>query len=177
MWLVDYLLKASASSHAPRPTTAITIIVFYCILLLLLAIVFFRLLYTVTKNPGFVPRGPQWYANKGKEEESKSWSEKGKRKHQAQGEKTNGNAGLASGDYGNHAYPDGPPMEEYGVPEDKASNLRDFYAKDIFTCEGDGRPVWCSTCLNFKPDSEPTLQLLRTFLSSYFMIWPLVQQL
>ena len=152
--IVDYLLKGSASSHAPRPSTAITIIVFYCIILLLLAIVFFRLIYTVNTNPGFVPRGPQWHANKTGEKEPKSWLEKGKGEHRALGEKANGNAGLASGDYGNHAYPNGPPLDEYGVPEEKTSNLRDFYAKDIFTCEGDGRPVWCSTCLNFKPDSK-----------------------
>jgi len=35
---------------------------------------------------------------------------------------------------------------------DPAPDLRQFYTKDVFTCEGDGRPIWCSTCLNWKPD-------------------------
>jgi palmitoyltransferase len=27
-----------------------------------------------------------------------------------------------------------------------------FYTKDVFTSELDGRPRWCSQCLNWKPD-------------------------
>jgi palmitoyltransferase len=27
-----------------------------------------------------------------------------------------------------------------------------FYTKDVFTCEMDGKPRWCSQCSNWKPD-------------------------
>lgn len=30
--------------------------------------------------------------------------------------------------------------------------LEDFYKREVFTCESDGRPIWCSTCLNWKLD-------------------------
>jgi len=30
--------------------------------------------------------------------------------------------------------------------------LEDFYTKEFFVCEGDGRPKWCSECANWKPD-------------------------
>ena len=30
--------------------------------------------------------------------------------------------------------------------------LERFYSKDIFVCEPDGRPRWCSLCWNWKPD-------------------------
>ena len=61
---------------------------------------------------------------------------------------------LGYEDNGTYAYADGPPIEESGLPEEERSYLRNFYTTDAFTCEGDGRPVWCSTCLNYKPDSE-----------------------
>ena len=61
---------------------------------------------------------------------------------------------LVYEDNGTYAYADGPPIEESGLPEEERSYLRDSYTKCLFVCEGDGRPVWCSTCLNYKPDSE-----------------------
>ena len=30
--------------------------------------------------------------------------------------------------------------------------LETFYSKDIFTCEADGRPRWCTECRQWKPD-------------------------
>lgn len=33
-----------------------------------------------------------------------------------------------------------------------APSLKEFYQKDVFVCQGDGRPIWCSMCENWKPD-------------------------
>lgn len=30
--------------------------------------------------------------------------------------------------------------------------LEAFYSKDVFVCEVDGRPKWCSNCRQWKPD-------------------------
>ena len=32
------------------------------------------------------------------------------------------------------------------------SGLESFYSKDLFECDIDGLPRWCSTCQNWKPD-------------------------
>ena len=69
-------------------------------------------------------------------------------------EKTRAGISQANGNNGCYAYTNGRPVEEVGDLEAQDSNLQSFYTKNIFTCEGDGRPVWCSTCLHFKQDSE-----------------------
>ncbi|KAJ4312137.1 Palmitoyltransferase pfa5 [Fusarium piperis] len=41
------------------------------------------------------------------------------------------------------------------VPPDRnpdSPGLETFYSKDVFVCESDGRPRWCSECRNWKPD-------------------------
>ncbi len=51
-----------------------------------------------------------------------------------------------------NAYAEVPNGSRPLIGGDPAPDLRDFYTRDVFTCEGDGRPIWCSTCLNWKPD-------------------------
>lgn len=41
------------------------------------------------------------------------------------------------------------------VPPDQnpdSPGLEAFYSKDVFVCEADGRPKWCSECRQWKPD-------------------------
>lgn len=41
------------------------------------------------------------------------------------------------------------------VPPDTnpdSPGLEAFYSKDVFVCEADGRPKWCSSCRQWKPD-------------------------
>ncbi|KAM3506419.1 hypothetical protein MY11210_007569 [Beauveria gryllotalpidicola] len=33
-----------------------------------------------------------------------------------------------------------------------SNGLENFYSKDVFVCEADGRPKWCSGCRQWKPD-------------------------
>ncbi|KAJ2901854.1 palmitoyltransferase PFA5 [Zalerion maritima] len=37
-------------------------------------------------------------------------------------------------------------------PLSRPPGLETFYSKDVFVCESDGRPRWCSDCVGFKPD-------------------------
>lgn len=37
-------------------------------------------------------------------------------------------------------------------PDPDSPGLEQFYTRDVFVCESDGRPKWCSECCNWKPD-------------------------
>jgi palmitoyltransferase len=41
-----------------------------------------------------------------------------------------------------------------------APGLEQFYSKDIFVCEQDGKPIWCSHCGNVRRRT-PSLQVLE----------------
>jgi len=152
MLSVDYLLKASGTDRAPRPGTATALIAVYLILLSLIALSYFGLLYTVTTYPGYVPRGPRWRTDRKSRKTAGQRYKKDNTAPNKPGEKSNVDAKHDNGHTGVFGYPDGPPLSEDTHGQHASSNLRDFYTKDVFSCEGDGRPVWCSTCLNFKPD-------------------------
>ena len=159
--IVNYLLKPPATLHNSRPHIAIGILVGYSILLLLIASTYFRLFHIVATNPGYVPRGPQYHAEpKGQKKHPKnsrlSRERNGSEAYNLQ-EKLNGAAkqvttGNRVDPLPGHAYMDRPSGSRPLTGGDSAPNLREFYTKDVFICEGDGRPVWCSTCLNWKPD-------------------------
>lgn len=45
--------------------------------------------------------------------------------------------------------------QPYSAAPDSDPNspgLERFYTKEVFVCESDGRPRWCSDCCNWKPD-------------------------
>ena len=140
--IVDYLLKPPSFLQVPRHGAAAAILVLYSILLLLITWTYFRLLYTVTFNPGYVPRGPQWHAQRERKAREKRQHDNAYRKTQSpvSSAGTEGDVGTNRGDTF------APTTTE------PAPGLRDFYSKDAFVCQGDGRPIWCSTCLNWKPD-------------------------
>jgi len=120
-----------------------------------IAFAYFRLLYVVTFNPGYVPLGPKWHALRDEEAKAKRRYSRGHRKLRSpeSTEKTAGSAGSGSAENGdipgnNHS------SGAFYAPgsAEAASGLQEFYKRDAFVCQGDGRPIWCSTCLNWKPD-------------------------
>ncbi|KAL8650839.1 MAG: hypothetical protein Q9210_003594 [Variospora velana] len=150
---VDYLLKPAATVGQPRHGAAIAIVTIYACLLLLLALAYLRLVYTIVTTPGYTPRGPQWYINNNNKRRRRSRSSrKNPRRHDL--EKQNGVVGESrdtSGPLPSSPYANVPSA--YGPANDIITpDLQDFYKRDVFTCESDGRPIWCSTCLNWKPD-------------------------
>ncbi|KAI8963982.1 palmitoyltransferase PFA5 [Daldinia sp. FL1419] len=106
---------------------AITILVLYFILLLLMIGTYLRTIITVFTDPGVVPYGP------GVIERKKAARERRRRRRQE--------PDLESIPYDPcpDSNPDSPGLEE-------------FYTKDVFVCENDGRPKWCSECSTWKPD-------------------------
>lgn len=149
---MDYLLRPPNTFHARRPGPAIGILVVYSILLSLFVVTYARLLYTVTVNPGYVPRSSQWYAL----QVSKA-KEKGQRyrkgSSQSSDRSTAGNARRKSAENGSlsgHGY--AGEVSTAPATTEPAPGLQDFYSRDAFVCQTDGRPIWCSTCLNWKPD-------------------------
>ena len=164
---MDYLLRPPSTLRAPRPGLAIAILVIYCVLLFLFGITYARLLYTVTVNPGYVPRSNQWYAlqedkAKAKGQRSQRFSKRFSRSSGAgAGVSAGADAGVSAGAsasgrsavngrFTGHGYPIGA----FTAPTTTgpAPGLQDFYSRDAFVCQSDGRPIWCSTCLNWKTD-------------------------
>lgn len=55
--------------------------------------------------------------------------------------------GIGGAEYGHNT------NQVLGSKDDPDSpGLELFYTKDVFVCEMDGRPKWCSHCANWKPD-------------------------
>lgn len=140
---MHYLLKPPASIHAPRHGAAIAVLVLYFLLFLLIAVTYFHLLYTVMAQPGYVERSELWLR---KQEGKGSASREKHRSRRRPSEKDS----SMDNDLEATAYTEtnaiGDPSNE------ERPSLQDFFKHDVFTCQGDGRPTWCSTCLNWKPD-------------------------
>jgi hypothetical protein len=113
---------------------AVPILVIYFILCLFMTTSFFRLVYVTAFDPPYVPLGPAVSGDRNPYKE-KSRGEEGD--------------GIAGGEYN----PGGTSVNFYGTNNDPDSpGLELFYTKDVFVCEMDGKPKWCSECSNWKPD-------------------------
>ncbi|KAI0476423.1 palmitoyltransferase PFA5 [Xylariaceae sp. FL0804] len=106
---------------------AIAILVLYFVFLLLMVAAYFRTLHTTFFDPGLVPLGP--LAVERRNDQTGRQTEKHR-----------------TGDLEGRGYNAGPDMN----PDSPGLEL--FYTKNVFVCESDGRPRWCSHCCNWKPD-------------------------
>lgn len=107
-------------------------IVFYFVLFFLTMSAYLRTYVAVIRDPGFVP-----LINKPVDAPNEKQPPRPKRRRRRRGEE--------------------PDVEAYEVwvPVDMnpdSPGLENFYSKDIFVCEADGRPKWCSSCRQWKPD-------------------------
>lgn len=106
---------------------------------------YFRLLYNVVRNPGYLPLGAERLQADAAEKVSKPsnerrgwWSSKSQ-----ETEKVDTALDL---EHGGNKYPGGQG------PKGDELSLESFYTKDVFVCQDDGRPQYCSTCCQFKTD-------------------------
>ncbi|ESU14361.1 palmitoyltransferase PFA5 [Fusarium graminearum PH-1] len=106
-----------------KTATAIVLIVFYTIFFILMVAAYIRCYVTIQFNTGFVP----WTAAREAAE-----SERNERS-------TNGGDVESLQWSPADTNPDSPGLEA-------------FYSKDVFICESDGLPKWCSECRSWKPD-------------------------
>ncbi|KAL4721896.1 palmitoyltransferase pfa5 [Fusarium chlamydosporum] len=106
-----------------KVATAVILIVLYAIFLILMVAAYIRCYVTIQFNTGYVP----WTAEREAVESDRN------------GRSTNG------GDVESLQW--NPPDTNPDSP-----GLEAFYSKDIFICESDGLPKWCSECRSWKPD-------------------------
>ena len=109
----------------------------------------------VNFDSGYIPYGPKWHAQQGEEARAKRNRNKRHRKLNTpdSSEKSGGIAASPSTDDGMASgYADSGGAFYAPGSAEAASGLQEFYRRDAFVCQGDGRPIWCATCLNWKPD-------------------------
>ena len=147
---VDYLVNPPATTpRSPRPGAATTILVIYFFLLVFVASAYFRTLFTIAVNPGYVSQKSQHHKKHKHGKSSKSTVD---------GHTSNSSdAGDVEKLAGPSGYPGGYTYNGVGAgstsnPVTELSGPEEFYEKDIFECSGDGMPRWCSTCMIWKPD-------------------------
>lgn len=120
---VDYLL--------PRGETAaaLAFLIIHWLFFTFMVVAYIRTFLKIIVDPGVVPLGQRAI------DERQRRQEQGRHRHQ------------------NESDLEGQPYEYYGPDLSPDSpGLEDFYTKDVFVCESDGRPRWCSDCLAWKPD-------------------------
>ncbi|GAB0132075.1 hypothetical protein EsDP_00000523 [Epichloe bromicola] len=108
---------------------AMATLVLYCLLLVLTMASYMRLFFAIQRDPGLVPllrhSDPETLGSGEKRRRCRS------RRHRDPEDA--------------HAW--APPDSDPNSP-----GLEAFYSRDVFACEVDGRPKWCSECRQWKPD-------------------------
>lgn len=131
--VVNYLLIKHDHKSA-----AILILVVYFLLFILMTVSFLRLVHITVYNPPYVPLGPAALRDR------KGYKEKREGKIGLEGN------GIGTGEYDPYNNSGGTSPDIPGPSNDPDSpGLELFYTKDIFVCEMDGRPIWCSQCSNW----------------------------
>ncbi|EQL02821.1 hypothetical protein G6O67_005129 [Ophiocordyceps sinensis] len=102
---------------------AVTFLVLYSVLFVLAVSTYLRTFLTIQLDAGFVPLIRDGHAD-GKDQGPR---------------RTRGRDAEAN--------PWVPPDQDPDSP-----GLEAFYSKDVFVCDADGRPKWCSNCRQWKPD-------------------------
>lgn len=124
---MDYFLHTRGHT-----TTAIVLLVFHFLVLLVELAAYARLILTIILDPGLTPRGEKYAAS----------VKEGRRPSTRHGNNDDIEAQRyddTETDAGREVDPNSPGLER-------------FYSKDVFICENDGVPRWCSSCQTWKPD-------------------------
>ena len=148
--VVDFLIRPRFHNGEiySRKAVAGGLLAGFYVLIIVMVTAFIRLITTILWNPGFTPRGPGWA-----EQQTQTAGIKGSKWHRYDRRKR----GLGAhpekreGDPSNDDIAVGGNSEKANVQWD-ASGLEAFYMKDVFVCEPDGKPRWCSTCCQWKTD-------------------------
>jgi palmitoyltransferase len=141
---LKYLINPPASLSSHRDTgAAVAILVIFYLLLLITLICFGRLIGTILTRPGLVPRGEQYWIEKERKRRDERRETSPTRKEEA--------LGYALADTEGAGY---TPRKYRRRQDQEAQSFRahEFWQKDVFVCGWDGRPPFCSTCYNYKPD-------------------------
>jgi Uncharacterized protein containing DHHC-type Zn finger len=107
---------------------SIAFLVLYFIFFFLMLLTYVRVFLVIQRNPGVTPLGPS--AVQALEEAKRAK----KQKHR------------------NKDLEDGFRYEPRPDRNSDIPGLEAFYSKDVFVCENDGMPRWCSRCCNYRID-------------------------
>lgn len=148
---IDYLITPLPKyNRSSRVGAGIAIIVVYYVLLTPMVITYLRLLYNVICNPGFIPRGSSYLPDQQDAEAPNAHRRNRKRRRKshrkpgtAEKSDTSDEVDLERG-VDHHTGGKAFPLN--------AEGLENFYTKDVFICQPDGRPIYCSTCCQYKTD-------------------------
>lgn len=103
---------------------------------------YLHLYYQVMWNPGYLPLGEQKMADDENEKQSKRRRGK-KSTRKPDPEKTiRADADVERGS----------TSTAVGTAVQSDIGLESFYTKDAFVCQTDGRPLWCTSCCQYKTD-------------------------
>lgn len=155
---VQYLLNPpngtqSANSSNPnavpyRLGVTIAVLVLYSVLLLLMAACYLRLLLVVFLAPGNVPQGHQGTSSQPSSTPERTTVTQSCAPTTVAG-KSETSSEFRDGDNTSNA------LDYRGIVECRTPHppgLEAFYSKDVFVCDANGLPYWCTFCCNWKPD-------------------------
>jgi palmitoyltransferase len=158
---LDYLINPSPDFLVkPRPGSAAAILLLYYLLLIPLLVCYARLVQTIITNPGYVPRGAAWYqqrkekAASGAKHSSGHHSRRGSAAHFTEKPLHSWQAGTQDLESGGSNHSSLTTAKNHANQTHKHIHSPDipFWQRDIFVCNPDGRPAFCSSCLTHKPD-------------------------
>lgn len=110
---------------------------------------YIRLMYNVLWSPGYLPFGAERMRAESASRKSKSSRSKRHRKTSSPrktGDSEKNDEPEVDLERGMNAHAGGKAFQL------DSAGLESFYTKDVFVCQEDGRPPWCSTCCQFKTD-------------------------
>jgi len=144
--LVDYLIHPLPHyNRGSRVGAGAVILAIYYVLLILMIATYLRLMYDVLWKPGYLPLGAECV-----QADSDPKHRHGKRRRKSSAKKARDaekqeppEVDLESA-MNDHAGGKAFPLDPAG--------LESFYTKDVFVCQEDGRPSYCSKCCQFKTD-------------------------
>ncbi|KAJ5099427.1 hypothetical protein N7532_006428 [Penicillium argentinense] len=147
---IDYLIHPLPFyNRKPRVGAGAAILAIYYVLLIPLISTYIRLLYNVLENPGFLPLGAERVQADAAMPDSKlSHQKRGRRRSHLKKARDAEKVAQPDADLerGMHNHAGGKAFEL------DSCGLESFYTKDVFVCQEDGRPPYCSTCCQFKTD-------------------------
>ncbi|KAJ5947394.1 hypothetical protein N7466_000409 [Penicillium verhagenii] len=142
---IDYLIHPLPSyNRSPRVGAGAAILTIFYLLLIAMLGTYLRLLFTVTLNPGYLPLGAERLQADASRRDSQPSNKRRWRSSKCQPtEKVDEASDLELG-VGKYSGGQGSLRDTL--------NLESFYSKDVFVCQDDGRPLYCSKCSQFKTD-------------------------
>lgn len=104
--------------------------------------------YRILRDPGLLPLGQRRLEDDEKKQNEKN-RKKSLRKHQGKSALQADAEKVARSDVDVER---GSPVMSRDSLGQSDFGLEEFYSKDVFVCQDDGKPPWCTSCAQFKTD-------------------------